>query len=391
MRLHVIAIVVVLVACQVSRSESTIPPTEQACSTEGHGLQEIPDPRIGHVMDLKATILEQERLLAEQQEEIFRATEAALTRFDPETLKNARETLDGMRELTRVLYLTGNDLLLLQSRFSESLATHEGTLFVGAESYLQAAEAARQWAKEAKFQNTKVNYLTMAETWEYFAERLAEKGRLVNGQETQLQATIAFLEETVLFLKRLHDHLSTLFRLDEIGEREKYLDSLKTFIESYQRFESLFRDFHRQLSSHSLRADVTGREAQGNDPPEELLATADSDSPIKPPYPDASSSSSPCTPSTLIVTASMSLLAFLAIGFWQLAPNVGPCPKDLEEPRPKKPLTVTVKRIRTASQTAGSEQNLPWQQWSVPPTNADEYAEILLDGERWDNRHVLDD
>ena len=213
------------------------------------------DPRVERARSLKDLVLRQQRFLMQQQEEIFRLTENRMKQLDPETLENAQSTLDGFRELTRTLFLIGDDLILQHTRFGKSMDGHENTLKSAAEAYLAAAQAAREWAKEAEYDATKKDYIVMGETWEYLATRLSQNAQLVGTQAKELDETFDYLEETVTFLKRLYGHLSTLFRLEELSERQRYLKNLKTYIQQYQRFESLFRQFHGQLTQNALRSE----------------------------------------------------------------------------------------------------------------------------------------
>ena len=217
---------------------------------------EIDDPRILEATNLKRLILEQEESLRKQQEEVFRATEASLKRFDPTTLEHAQTTLDGFRQLTRTLHLIGDDLLLRHSQLQESLTTHQVTLASGTQVYEEAAQAAREWAKDARYQATKADYLLMAECWEVIAARLSENAQLLDQHDKELRESIDYLKETMLFLKRLYAHLSTLFNLETEAERQRYLESLRSYIQSFRKFESLFRDFHQKLTDHALNSNV---------------------------------------------------------------------------------------------------------------------------------------
>ena len=221
----------------------------------------IHDKRVNAAYKLATELEWQELTMAAQLERLFQKTQSNLQNVNVETLQHVQPTLDGLAETSRRLQETGEELVAEFQKFRSTHTSYWGATTRAPEAYRGAADAAREWAKEAKSQAFIEDYLRMAEIWEAIAERFADRAELVDDQAAEIKRTIDHCREANLFLDRFRQHVATVPRLNGLTEPAEYLDKLQIFIKDMERFRTLFRGLHADLVKNSTCSRLRDRES----------------------------------------------------------------------------------------------------------------------------------
>ena len=133
--------------------------------------------------------------------------------------------------------------------------------------YRDGAKDFIEFSKSEPYGELQEQYRQLAETWNFIADKMEKGSDRVVEENKEMAETLQYLERIALFLDRLQQHFDSIPDLNSLKDREKYLENLRHFIKSFEKFRELFREFDTALRSNAVAADLPSRK---NSAPEEV-------------------------------------------------------------------------------------------------------------------------
>ena len=133
--------------------------------------------------------------------------------------------------------------------------------------YRDGAKDFIEFSKSEPYGELQEQYRQLAETWNFIADKMEKGSDRVAEENKEMAETLKYLERIALFLDRLQQHFDSIPDLNSLKDREKYLENLRHFIKSFEKFRELFREFDTALRSNAVAANLPSRK---NSTPEEV-------------------------------------------------------------------------------------------------------------------------
>lgn len=196
--------------------------------------------------------------LARREEElaaIFRRLEQALGKIGSADQGSAHEiTLEEFAKLVRLQRQMAQEIIDGYAAFRTTMAGYRQGLEQAPGVYRQAAAFYRERAAQETDPLFRKNYTLLAEDCEAYI-------RLLGGRRDELVSflrdvaeTVTYIEKTARYLQDFEDFVRLSPGLDTSAARRAYREQIKSYVQSFARFQVLFERFSQKLKAQSLSA-----------------------------------------------------------------------------------------------------------------------------------------
>ncbi len=249
-------------------------PAKDSTKAEENTVRRPEDPRqmpakdsaMALAKDQKVRIESMELELANDEQKAIELIEEAIRQLPDGSLQAQERTLDGFRQATGVLRKLAHNLLANRNAIVADLVVLQKMYRTAAPIYRDGAKDFIEFSKSEPFGELQEQYRQLAETWNFIADKMEKGSDRVVEENKEMAETLKYLERIALFLDRLQQHFDSIPDLNSLKDREKYLENLRHFIKSFEKFRELFREFDTALRSNAFAANLPSRK---NTTPEE--------------------------------------------------------------------------------------------------------------------------
>ena len=250
-------------------------PAKDSTKAEDNTVRRPEDPRqmpakdsaMALAKDQKVRIESMEWELANDEQKAVELIEDAIRQLPDGSLQAQERTLDGFRQATGVLRKLAHNLLANRNAIVTDFVVLRKRYREAAPIYRDGAKDFIEFSKSEPYGELQEQYRQLAETWNFIADKMEKGSDRVVEENKEMAETLKYLERITLFLDRLQQHFDSIPDLKSLKDREKYLENLRHFIKSFERFRELFREFDTALRSNAVAANLPSRK---NSTPEEV-------------------------------------------------------------------------------------------------------------------------
>jgi hypothetical protein len=214
------------------------------------------DPKMALAERAKNSIQKKERELAQDEEAAFELIEEALKQVPDGTLQSEQQTLDGFRQATGVLRKLAHDLLENRDKIVTDIDMLQRMNRSAVPIYRDGAKNFIEFSKSEPYDEIQEDYLRLAGMWNMIADSMEKRAEQFAEQNKEMEEMLRYLERTAVFLDRLQQHFDSIPDLESLKDRERYLENLRRFIKSFEKFRQLFREFDTELRSNAVATDL---------------------------------------------------------------------------------------------------------------------------------------
>ena len=250
-------------------------PAKDSTKAEDNTVRRPEDPRqmpakdsaMALAKDQKVRIESIESQLAKDEQSAIELIEEAIRQLPDGSLQAQERTLDGFRQATGVLRKLAHDLLANRNAIVADFVVMRKIYGTAAPIYRDAPKTSSSFPSQNPIGELQEQYRQLAETWNFIADKMEKGSDRVAEENKEMAETLKYLERIALFLDRLQQHFDSIPDLNSLKDREKYLENLRHFIKSFEKFRELFREFDTALRSNAVAANLPSRK---NSTPEEV-------------------------------------------------------------------------------------------------------------------------
>jgi hypothetical protein len=201
---------------------------------------------------LKKELVRAETEFAVATEQLFAAVEQAVSEISPAVTNNVDpiyRTVDGLIPLVRRLKTHGDAILVRHDAFLDASMSYGRELAAAPQVLDQVAARYRQYAKDEPFQDLKKRYLEDADTVVAIKLLLIARVDALAPQVRLVRANRLYVNQTVLYLGRLDELLSSLPQLPDGRKTEAFLARLKEYVDNFARLQRALQGLHEKVTS----------------------------------------------------------------------------------------------------------------------------------------------
>jgi hypothetical protein len=197
---------------------------------------------------IKGTEAKQEKLEAD----LIRDLDTFLAAAGPLTPELEKLTVEKTRAVAAGLHAMGKRLVAFHKDYEASNKTVAAAYAQAPPAFRAAGVTFRKFAAEEPYEEIKHDYVRLAEICDTLATRYEKRVAALPDEAKEIRETMKFVERTVLYLER-HDALAASFPDLSVGaDREKFLDTLKKYIDGYKDLRGSMDKFHEKLKEQAM-------------------------------------------------------------------------------------------------------------------------------------------
>lgn len=215
-----------------------------------------PDPKVRMAQIAKEEVEYAEKALAKTEADILKEVDEAVAGMALDKPGAEKLAIDGMRRVAARGRALAKKLVEGHAAYAASAKALKGVYARSPAVFRDAAKTFRGYAAEEEFEDIKKDYLTCAETWESLAMVMEKRVEAIAGEEKAIAEAMRMVERTGVFLERFEAHLASYPDLSAGEDRQKFLDQLRRYVQTYEGLRGSLGKFNEQLKKQALAPDL---------------------------------------------------------------------------------------------------------------------------------------
>ncbi|MBA4064548.1 MAG: hypothetical protein C0501_12720 [Isosphaera sp.] len=265
-----------------------------------------PDPKVRMAQIAKEEVEYAEKALAKTEADILKEVDEAVAGMALDKPGAEKLAVDGMRRVAARGRALAKKLVEGHAAYAASAKALKGVYARSPAVFRDAAKTFRGYAAEEEFEDIRKDYLTCAETWESLAKVMEKRVEAIAEEEKAIAETMRMVERTGVFLERFEAHLASYPDLSAGEDRQKFLDQLRRYVQTYEGLRGSLGKFNEQLKKQALAPDLRPKAgdaavASGRPDAARQPAVNPAVKPATPAEPAAPVNHTPVTPATTAV------------------------------------------------------------------------------------------
>lgn len=222
-----------------------------------------PDPKVRMAQIAKEEVEYAEKALAKTEADILKEVDEAVAGMALDKPGAEKLAVDGMRQVAARGRTLAKKLVEGHAAYAASAKALKGVYARSPAVFRDAARTFRGYAAEEEFEDIKTDYLTCADTWESLAKVMEKRVGAIADEEKAIAETMRLVERTGVFLERFEAHLASYPDLSAGEERQKFLDQLRKYVQTYEGLRGSLGKFNDQLKKQALAPDLRPKGGDG--------------------------------------------------------------------------------------------------------------------------------
>lgn len=215
-----------------------------------------PDPKVRMAQIAKEEVEYAEKALAKTEADILKEVDEAVAGMALDKPGAEKLAVDGMRRVAARGRALAKKLVEGHAAYAASAKALRGVYARSPAVFRDAAKTFRGYAAEEEFEDIKKDYLTCADTWESLAKVMEKRVEAIAAEEKAIAETMRMVERTGVFLERFEAHLASYPDLSAGEDRQKFLDQLRRYVQTYEGLRESLGKFNEQLKKQAVAPDL---------------------------------------------------------------------------------------------------------------------------------------
>lgn len=215
-----------------------------------------PDPKVRMAQIAKEEVEYAEKALAKTEADILKEVDEAVAGMALDKPGAEKLAVDGMRRVAARGRALAKKLVEGHAAYAASAKALRGVYARSPAVFRDAARTFRGYAAEEEFEDIKKDYLTCADTWDSLAKVMEKRVEAIAEEEKAIAEAMKMVERTGVFLERFEAHLASYPDLSAGEERQKFLDQLRRYVQTYEGLRGSLGKFNEQLKKQALAPDL---------------------------------------------------------------------------------------------------------------------------------------